>query len=148
MSGISLESIDLTDYGLYRDGFPHNVFTFLRRHAPVWKHPDTDVLREGGAKPFWVLSRHADLRSVNRDTETFTAFDGAQIRDSDEARKGNRDAAWQLGDLYREAARGVKFSPKQAFRWYAESALAGSPTGQNNVGAAYENGLGCKQNYA
>ena len=66
----------------------------------------------------------------------------------DEARKGNRDAAWQLGDLYREAARGVKFSPKQAFRWYAESALAGSPTGQNNVGAAYENGLGCKQNYA
>jgi uncharacterized protein len=66
----------------------------------------------------------------------------------DDARKGNRDAAWQLGDLYREAARGVKFSPKQAFRWYAESALAGSPTGQNNVGAAYENGLGCKQNYA
>lgn len=66
----------------------------------------------------------------------------------DEARKGNRDAAWQLGDLYREAARGVKYSPKQAFRWYAESALAGSPTGQNNVGAAFENGLGCKQDYA
>lgn len=66
----------------------------------------------------------------------------------DEARKGNRDAAWQLGDLYREATRGVKFSPKSAFRWYAESALAGSPTGQNNVGAAYENGLGCRQSYA
>src|SRR5438046_10519453 len=88
MSGISLETIDLTDYALYRDGFPHDVFTFLRRHAPVWKHPDTDVLREGGAAPFWVLSRHADLRSVNRDTETFTAFDGAQVRDGDEARKG------------------------------------------------------------
>ena len=42
----------------------------------------------------------------------------------------------------------MKYSPKQAFRWYAESALAGSPTGQNNVGAAYENGLGCKQSYA
>ena len=88
MSGISLETIDLTDYALYRDGFPHDVFTFLRRHAPVWKHPDTDVLRGGGAKPFWVIARHADLRSVNRDTETFTAFDGAQIRDSDEVRKG------------------------------------------------------------
>jgi uncharacterized protein len=66
----------------------------------------------------------------------------------DEARKGNRDAAWQLGDLYREAAHGVKFSPRAAFRWYAESALAGSATGQNNVGAAYENGFGCKQSYA
>ena len=88
MSGISLEAIDLTDYALYRRGFPHDVFTFLRRKAPVWKHPDTDVLREGGATPFWVLSRHADLRAVNRDTETFTAFDGAQIRDSDEGRKG------------------------------------------------------------
>jgi TPR repeat protein len=66
----------------------------------------------------------------------------------DEARGGNRDAAWQLGDLYREAAHGMQYSPKQAFRWYAESALAGSPTGQNNVGAAFENGLGCKQSYA
>ena len=66
----------------------------------------------------------------------------------EQARNGNRDAAWQIGDLYREAAHGVKFSPRQAFRWYAESALAGSATGQNNVGAAFENGLGCRQSYA
>jgi TPR repeat protein len=64
------------------------------------------------------------------------------------AKSGNRDAAWQLGDLYREATRGVKYSPRTAYRWYAESALAGSATGQNNVGAAYENGLGCQQSYA
>ena len=65
----------------------------------------------------------------------------------EEARRGDRDAAWQIGDLYREAAHGVKFSPRQAFRWYAESALAGSPTGQNNVGASYENGFGCQQSF-
>jgi uncharacterized protein len=64
------------------------------------------------------------------------------------ASHGDRDAAWKLGDLYREASHGVKFSPKSAFRWYAQSALAGSPTGQNNVGAAYENGFGCQQSYA
>ena len=87
-AGITLETIDLTDYGLYRDGFPHDVFTFLRREAPVWKHPDTPVLREAGARPFWVVSRHADLRTVNRDTDTFTTYDGAQIRDSAESRKG------------------------------------------------------------
>jgi cytochrome P450 len=85
---IDLPDIDLTDYGLYRRGFPHDVFTQLRRHAPVWKHPDTEVLRAAGVPPFWVLSRHADLREVNRDTATFTAFDGAQIRDTSEDRKG------------------------------------------------------------
>ena len=83
-----LSDIDLTDYDLYRQGFPHDVFTRLRRSAPVWKHPDTDVLRREGISPFWVLSRHADLREVNRDTTTFTAFDGAQIRDTSDDRKG------------------------------------------------------------
>ena len=85
---MQLGAIDLTDYARYRAGFPHEVFTFLRREAPVWKHPDTAVLRDGGAGRFWVLSRHDDLRAVNRDSETFTAFDGAQVRDTDESRKG------------------------------------------------------------
>jgi TPR repeat protein len=65
----------------------------------------------------------------------------------DAARKGDSDAAWRIGDLYREGVNGVKYSPRTAFRWYAESALAGSATGQNNVGAAYENGVGCAQSY-
>jgi cytochrome P450 len=84
----ALDDIDLSDYALYRHGFPHDAFTTLRREAPVWRHPDTDILREGDAGPFWVLSRHDDLRAVNRDTETFTAFDGAQIRDTAANRKG------------------------------------------------------------
>jgi cytochrome P450 len=90
MSGhaIKLDQIDLTDYDLYRQGFPHQVFTQLRRDAPVWKHPETEMLRAAGVGPFWVLSRHDDLRAVNRDTTTFTAFDGAQIRDTSENRKG------------------------------------------------------------
>jgi cytochrome P450 len=83
-----LDEIDLTDYSLYRQGFPHHVFTTLRRDAPVWRHPETEMLREAEVAPFWVLSRHEDLRAVNRDTATFTAFDGAQIRDTSDARKG------------------------------------------------------------
>ena len=43
----TLDEIDLSDYAHYRDGFPHDVFTTLRREAPVWKHPDTDVLPRG-----------------------------------------------------------------------------------------------------
>ena len=88
LAPVALDEIDLSDYDLYRDGFPHDVFTTLRRDAPVWRHPDTEILRNGDAAPFWVLSRHDDLRAVNRDTETFTCFDGAQIRDTAEDRKG------------------------------------------------------------
>jgi cytochrome P450 len=88
VDAIDLNDIDLSDYDLYRNGFPHDVFTTLRREAPVWRHPDTEILREGDAGPFWVLSRHDDLRAVNRDSETFTAYDGAQIRDTAQDRKG------------------------------------------------------------
>jgi cytochrome P450 len=84
----SLNSLDLTDYELYRNGFPHEAFTMLRRTAPVWRHPESPVTREAGIPPFWVLSRHGDLKTVNRDTVTFSAFDGAQIRDTSPERKG------------------------------------------------------------
>lgn len=63
------------------------------------------------------------------------------------AERGDGDAACRLGDLYREAAGGVRYSPKQTFRWYARSALAGDAWGQNNLGACHEHGLGCEQSY-
>jgi len=63
------------------------------------------------------------------------------------AEAGSGDAACRLGDLYREAAGGCRYSPKQAFRWYARSALAGDAWGQNNLGACHEHGLGCAQSY-
>jgi hypothetical protein len=31
----AVPDLDLTDIGLYRDGFPHDVFTELRRKDPV-----------------------------------------------------------------------------------------------------------------
>lgn len=65
-----------------------------------------------------------------------------------DARNGDAEAARKIGDLYREATHGIKYSPRSAYRWYAESALGGSAVGQNNVGAAFENGVGCPQSYA
>jgi TPR repeat protein len=63
------------------------------------------------------------------------------------AERGDGDAACELGDRYREGRGGVRHSPKNAFRWYARSALAGDPQGQNNLGACFEHGLGCAQSY-
>ena len=63
------------------------------------------------------------------------------------AERGDGVAACELGDLYRVGASGFRHSPARAFRWYARSALAGDANGQNNLGACYEHGIGCKQGY-
>jgi hypothetical protein len=63
------------------------------------------------------------------------------------AERGDGAAACRLGDMYREAKGGLRYSPKNAFRWYARSAMAGDDDGQNNLGACYEHGIGCAQSY-
>ena len=63
------------------------------------------------------------------------------------ANRGDGGAACRLGDMYREGLGGLRYSPKQTFRWYARSAMAGDANGQNNLGACYEHGLGCEQSY-
>lgn len=57
------------------------------------------------------------------------------------------EAACTLGDMFREGCGGRRHSPKQAFRWYARSALAGDAGGQNNLGSCYYHGIGCRQSY-
>jgi len=72
----STSVIDLTDTGLYEDGFPHEVFARLRVEAPVfWQEFDGRVpdSMEPGA---WVLSKHSDVQAVNRDDTRFSAIDG------------------------------------------------------------------------
>ena len=73
-------------------------------------------------------------------TETFVRLLGA-------AERGDGAAACRLGDMYREGLEGLRYSPKEARRWYATSALTGDADGQCNLGACYEHGLGCTQSY-
>ncbi|MBK7950706.1 MAG: hypothetical protein IPK00_18605 [Deltaproteobacteria bacterium] len=68
--------VDLTRSELYRGGFPHDLFTALRQEAPVWRHPETPGFDKTGGRGFWVLSRYADIRDVNRDPETFLSSGG------------------------------------------------------------------------
>lgn len=50
-----MTTLDLTEASLYRRGFPHALFTRLRREAPVWWHAAPEGFR-GGDDGFWVLS--------------------------------------------------------------------------------------------
>lgn len=83
----SLDTIDLTDLELFRQGFPHEVFTVLREQAPVWRHPATPGAEELGG-PFWVVSSHADVKAVSSDHETFRSLEGPSIPDWDPATRG------------------------------------------------------------
>ena len=71
--------MDLTSSDLYADGFPHEVFTALRRDDPVSWQAYPEGFAGAADEGFWVLSRHADVQAVSRDPETFRAFDGPQL---------------------------------------------------------------------
>ena len=66
--------VDLTDLDRFAHGFPHDVFTHLRREAPVWFHPPT--AHTPGGEGFWVVSRHADVLAVAADARTYSSERG------------------------------------------------------------------------
>ena len=66
--------VALTDLDRFANGFPHDMFTALRRERPVWFHPPTP--RTPGGEGFWVLSRHADIVAAATDAATFSSHTG------------------------------------------------------------------------
>jgi cytochrome P450 len=76
---MKLDDIDLTPSELYRQGFPHEVFTTLREQAPVWRHPETAGFEQTGGEGFWVLSRYEEIRDVNRNSDLFLASSGPAL---------------------------------------------------------------------
>ena len=64
---MQLSDIDLLDRDRFTKGVPHEWFTYLRREAPVYHHP------EPGGPGFWVITKHADVVAVGRDGATFSS---------------------------------------------------------------------------
>jgi hypothetical protein len=87
-----------------------------------------------------MSARNERLRMTEQQTRNFARLKAA-------AERGDADAACRLGDRYREGLDGLRYSPRQAFHWYARSATAGDAWGQNNLGACYEHEIGCAQSY-
>lgn len=65
MSSITMQPVDITDPNLYANGIPHEVFEQMRHDEPV-------ALRYYEDKPFWAITRYADLVTVTRDPQTFS----------------------------------------------------------------------------
>jgi cytochrome P450 len=71
--------IDLIPNELYQGGFPHHVFIRLRAESPVFWQPFDGRVPDSNEPGVWVLSKHADIQAVNRDSERFSALDGPQL---------------------------------------------------------------------
>jgi cytochrome P450 len=63
---LTLESIDLVNPERYvSEGYPYAEWEYLRRHAPVFWYDRPDV------RPFWAVTKHADIVAVSRAPELF-----------------------------------------------------------------------------
>lgn len=68
--------VDIQDPRLFGREVPHGVFRYLRRHAPVSWHEESD--RRAG---FWAVVRYRDLAAVSSDWRTFSSAQGSTLEE-------------------------------------------------------------------
>jgi cholest-4-en-3-one 26-monooxygenase len=64
---VDLAEIDLLDRDVFTRGVPHEWFSYLRHHAPVYRHP------EPAGPGFWVITKYDDVEAVGRDAHTYSS---------------------------------------------------------------------------
>jgi cytochrome P450 len=75
-----MEPVDLSNSRSFANGFPHDFFSWLRRHEPVWWHEPTQYTPHSVG--FWVVSRYDDVVTIFKDAETYSSeLGGTQIYD-------------------------------------------------------------------
>jgi cytochrome P450 len=73
-------SVDLSDFALWRNGFPDELFVELRAGRPLFRHDLTPGVAATVQREFWVATKHRHAVRLHRDTESFTAVDGPLIQ--------------------------------------------------------------------
>lgn len=67
---IDTSAIDIESFDAYTDGPPHELYALCRREAPVFRHEGRN---EGEVPWFWAITRHADVVSVSRQFQNYSA---------------------------------------------------------------------------
>jgi cholest-4-en-3-one 26-monooxygenase len=73
---IPVEQIDLGDMTLWEDGFPHEVFSRIRREDPVHWSPMATWEGEPG---FWSITLADDIHEISRRWEDFSSQEGGIV---------------------------------------------------------------------
>lgn len=72
--------VDLSDFALWRNGFPDELFAELRRDHPIFHHELTPGVANTVRRDFWMTTKHRHAQRLHRDTDSFTASDGPLIQ--------------------------------------------------------------------
>lgn len=76
--------LDLSDFALWRNGFPDALFADLRRNRPLFRHQLTPgVAKIGAQREFWITTKHRHAVRIHRDADSFTAKDGPLVQPLD-----------------------------------------------------------------
>lgn len=73
------EGFDFTDPDLYTERIPIEEFAELRRTAPVWWNAQPHGLAGFGDDGFWVVSTHAEVKEVSRNSEVYSSEENTAI---------------------------------------------------------------------
>jgi cytochrome P450 len=73
-------AVDLSDFSLWRNGFPDELFTELRHARPLFRHNLTPGVAKTVQRDFWVTTKHRHAVRLHRDADSFTAVDGPLIQ--------------------------------------------------------------------
>lgn len=73
------DGFDFTDPDLYAARIPVEEFAELRRTAPVWWNAQPHGLAGFGDDGYWVVSRHADVKEVSRNSELYSSAENTAI---------------------------------------------------------------------
>ncbi len=73
-------AVDLSDFSLWSNGFPDELFAELRRSRPLFRHDLTSGVAKTVQREFWVATKHRHAVRLHRDADSFTAVDGPLIQ--------------------------------------------------------------------
>ena len=70
---------DFTDPDLYAQRVPAEEFAELRRTAPVWWSPQPRGAGGFDDDGYWVITRHADIVAISRDSDNYSTWENTAI---------------------------------------------------------------------
>jgi cholest-4-en-3-one 26-monooxygenase len=73
------DGFDFTDPDLYANRIPVEEFAELRATAPVWWNAQPHGLAGFGDDGYWVVSRHAEVKEVSRNSDVYSSAENTAI---------------------------------------------------------------------
>ena len=80
---MTASTVDLSDFTLWRNGFPDELFAELRRTRPLFRHGLTPGVEKTVKRDFWMTTKHRHAVRLHRDADSFTAGEGPLIQPAD-----------------------------------------------------------------